>query len=88
MEMFVLYTIINGRKNYVSNYMGNRSFDNKKIVNYTIHPEDAKDFGSADAAAQFIDNIVNPHERVFNADVVTVDAKKPVADTAMTDSLK
>lgn len=75
MKAFVLYTIINGRKNFVATQMANRAADNKKIVNYTTDTTLAKDFGSTAAAEAFIQNIVNPHERVFNADVIEVNEK-------------
>jgi hypothetical protein len=71
MKAFVLTTIINGRKNYVANLMSVRG-DNKKIVNYTIDTAYAKDFGSEAAAAEFVDHIVNPHERQYTPDVIEV----------------
>lgn len=69
MKAFVLTTIINGRKNYVANLMSVRS-DKKKIVNYTTDLTYAKDFGSEEAAADFIGVIVNPHERQYKPEVV------------------
>jgi hypothetical protein len=76
MEILALYTIINGRKNYVSSSVSRRSFDNKNIVSYTTVAEEAKDFGSAGKAIKFIDSIVNPHDRVFKAEAVKVSAQK------------
>lgn len=75
MELFVLTTTINGRKNFVANLMSNRA-DNKKIINYTPDANNAKDFGSEAAAVKFIDRIVNPHQREFTPEVVEVDETK------------
>jgi hypothetical protein len=72
MEAFVLTTTINGRKNFVANQMSNRA-DNKKVINYTIDKNNAKDFGSEKAATLFIDKIFNPHERMFTAETIEVD---------------
>lgn len=84
MKAFVLTTIINGRKNYVASFMGNRSSDNKKIVNYTTDVSYVKDFGSEAAAADFIDHIVNPHERRYTPETIEVNESqlKPVRDLA------
>lgn len=70
--LFVLSTIILNRKNYVATQMSNRSGDNKKIVNYTPNPAQARDFGSIADAEAFIDRIVNPHERLYVAESVEV----------------
>jgi hypothetical protein len=82
MKAFVLTTIINGRKNYVANFMGNRSSDNKKIVNYTTDVSYVNDFGSEAAAEDFIQHIVNPHERQYTAETIEVNESqlKPVRE--------
>jgi hypothetical protein len=84
MKAFVLTTIINGRKNYVASFMGNRSSDNKKIVNYTTDVAYVKDFGSEAAAVDFIQHIVNPHERQYTAEIIEVKEPQlnPVGDLA------
>lgn len=73
----VLYTTINGRRNYVADHMQSHSTNrNKKIVHYTTEPEKAKDFGSIEDAEAFIPSIVNPHERMFTAGLAEVDPAK------------
>jgi hypothetical protein len=73
--IYVLFTEILGRQNFVANHVVNRSHDNKKIVNYTTEKHKAKDFGSIADAEQFIPHIMNPHERVYTADAIEVDER-------------
>lgn len=71
----VLSTIIQGKKHFIAQNISIRSHDNKTLVTYTDKPEEAHEFDSGKEAYNFKENIVNPHERIIQVDMVVVDVE-------------
>lgn len=71
----VLSTIIQGKKHFIAQHISIRTHDNRVLVEYTQRPEEAREFDSGKEAYQFKEDIVNPHERIIQVDMVVVDVE-------------
>jgi hypothetical protein len=84
--VFVISTMIIGRKNFVAARVKN--LDDKKLVEYTINVNAAKHFNSESEAASFREKISNPHSREFVIEPTEVDPEKVQRTREFMDELR
>lgn len=84
----VITTTIDDRKNYVTG-LSRRSWDNKFIVaGLSTDPDHAQEFFTVDHAKQKIANIVNHHNRVYEAESITIPASRRHAYSPFDDDVR
>ncbi|RYE02356.1 MAG: hypothetical protein EOP50_00205 [Sphingobacteriales bacterium] len=80
-KAIVLSTIILGRTHFVATIISTRSFDNRTLVDHTLEPEQAMQFDSVPKANAFIAGMVNPHEREYTVEKISLAAGRVLVST-------
>lgn len=74
----VITTVILGRKNYICEVLSTREADKQKVVGHITNKDEAMEFETEKEATDFIPQIFNQYNRVYEVDAVEVEVKKPV----------
>ena len=72
--MTIVYTILNDKKHYVTRY--EQAASGQYLLTISQTKDAAKDFGSAQVAADIIQHARNPYDRKFVIEQATKDKKR------------